>query len=75
MNSERRKRLRAAKDHIMTAKDIISDVIDDEQYALNSVPDSLQASDAFEERENALDDLCDALDDLCSVEDAIASIL
>lgn len=75
MNAKRRKELRVVKTHISLAIDLLSDIIDDEQFALDNVPENLRESSSYNEKEDALDDLRDALSDLESADDSVSDML
>ena len=58
MNNSRRKRLRSAKDMLIRASEIISFAVDEEQDALDNIPESLQYGERYEK----IYDSCSALE-------------
>lgn len=69
MNNERRRRLANAVEKIADAKTIIEEVLDEEQEAFDSIPESLQASGPGETSQNAIDNL-----EQVDLDDAISTI-
>lgn len=61
MNNARRKSLRLAIEHLTNAAYIITTAKEDEQYALDNMPENLQDSERYEMMENAVDKLEDAI--------------
>lgn len=61
MNNTRRRSLRLAIEHLTNAADIIVAAKEDEQYALDNMPENLQESERYEMMENAVDKLEDAI--------------
>ena len=71
MNAKRRKQVAEAITHIGNAKEILESVLDEEQDAMDNMPESLMDTDryshmedAVESIESAIDLLDDAVDDL-----------
>lgn len=64
MNKQRRKQLTEAIGLIRQAAEIIADVKDEEQEALDNLPESLQESQRAEAMQGCIDLLEDAQDDL-----------
>lgn len=60
MNNKRREKIREANGLLGRAKDIITDVKMDEQYALDNVPENLEWSERYQAMEDALDALGEA---------------
>lgn len=60
MNKERRTKIERARDLLEQAKDMISEVSTDEQYALDNIPENLQNSAKYSAMEDAIDALSDA---------------
>ena len=71
MNKSRRNRLLSAIHGIMDYADRIQEIIDEEQVALDNLPDSLREAPAAEEASSNLDDIQEAHSDLM---DAIEQI-
>ena len=74
MNKQRRSKLTEAIGHIDSALQIISDVRDDEQDALDNMPENLQSSDRYSEIENAVDTMDEAIDELENISDRLGGI-
>ena len=60
MNAKRRESLREAVGFLGKAKAIVDKAQDEEQDALDSMPESLEGTDRYEKMENAVDLLEDA---------------
>lgn len=71
MNDKRRSSLKSAIDLLIRASEIVSSVKDDEEDALNNMPENLQESDRYEKMEDAVAALEEAEE---SIENAIDSI-
>ena len=71
MNDKRRSGLKSAIDLLIRASEIVSSVKDDEEDALDNMPENLQASDRYEKMEDAVAALEEAEE---SIESAIDSI-
>ena len=71
MNNTRRSRLRQAADHLETAKQIVSGVCDEEQDAMDNMPENLQGSDRYSDMENAVSMMEDAVD---GIDTALSSL-
>ena len=71
MNNKKRQKLIKAMSLLREAAGYVDDVKDDEDYALNNIPESLQYSDRYEKMEKAVEALESASE---SIESAIDSI-
>ena len=71
MNNRRRERLRTAVDMLRQAKLIVDHAADEEQDALDNMPENLEDTERYSRMEEAADSLTDACD---SIDDAIGSI-
>ena len=60
MNNKRRAEIQKASDLLTQAKDIVSSVRDEEEWALDNMPENLQGSERYTVMEEALDALNDA---------------
>ena len=60
MNENRRREISRAISHLEMAKNIVSDVLFEEQNALDNMPENLQSSSRYEAMESAVDALSDA---------------
>ena len=65
MNKVRRQKIGDAVLHIQSAERILSSVMDDEQDAMDNMPENLQES----ERYSTMEDAVDCLDDVISTLD------
>lgn len=74
MNKLRRSKLSEAIVHLDSAIQIISDVRDDEQDAMDNIPENLQSSDMYNDMENAVDTMEDAIDELENISDCLGGI-
>ena len=55
------------------ARDIVSDVEDDESDALDNMPENLQDSEQCEKMQDAIDILCDVIEHIDSAHEGIES--
>ena len=67
MNEKRRERLRDAVKMLTRVASVVETVCDNEQDAMDNIPENLQATERFERMEDAVDSLNDALE---KIEDA-----
>ncbi len=74
MNKHRRNKLSEAIGYLDNALQIISDVRDDEQDALDNIPENLQQSDRYSDMENAVDTMEEAIDDIGIISDKLQEI-
>ena len=76
MNSKRRAYLKSAVDMLRQSKSIVERAQEEEQDALDNLPENLEDSERYSKMENAADslsDACDALDEAIGlIEDAVA---
>lgn len=73
MNAQRRKILGDIAHQLDLAAEELYEVITEERWALDNVPESFQETDAYCDRENYLDELEEAADDIRSAVDHINS--
>ena len=71
MNSKRRAVISHAITHLQAAQEIVSNVLDEEQEALDNIPENLEATERYEKIENAVDALNDASD---SIDSALSAL-
>ena len=71
MNKKRREQLKMAIKLLDHSSDIVNSVSDEEQNAMDNMPENLQESDRYSDMEDAVDALQDALD---SIDEAVSSI-
>ena len=71
MNKKRRERLDIAHKLLGEASSILECIKDEEQNALDNIPENLQSGDKYNVMENAIDEIGDAID---SIDSAISSI-
>ena len=64
MNRERRKRLMFAVDLMSKAKDVVDNTLNDEQEAIDRIPENLDSSEAYSKMEDAIDLMENASDNL-----------
>lgn len=74
MNIARRKRLAEALTLLESAKDVIEEVMEEEQEAFDNLPESLQGADRGVEMEEYIGDLENAVDSLDDLLDVIGEI-
>lgn len=75
MNNERRKIIRAALDAIETAKAELEQARDDEQEALDALPDALQSSERGQKMTDCVDTLSGAIDAIEEFSSEIVTML
>jgi len=71
MNKSRRASIRIAAGYLDRAIDLIRVAKDDEQDALDNMPENLQNSERYEAMESAIDNLEDALSNIDEAKDCI----
>jgi len=71
MNNGRRKRLDSAIDYLNKALVITEDVRNEEEEAMDNLPENMQMSDRYDAMESAVNSLEDAIS---SIDEAITSI-
>lgn len=75
MNDKRRKKLKAASDHLSLAADIISQVRDGEQDSFDNLPEGLQMSERGEKMEDTVNVLDEIIDDIESVKTELEEVI
>lgn len=75
MNKERRSKLGSVIDTISDAISELEEIRDEEQDALDALPESLQYSTKGETMQEYIDDIESVLDDITNVQDAIQDII
>ncbi len=63
-----------AFDLIASAKEIIEEVMEEEQEAFDNMPESIQGSERGEEMEGFIGDLENAADDLDNISDIVGEV-
>jgi len=71
VNKTRRMSLRLAIEHLTSAASIITTAKEDEQYALDNMPENLQDSERCEAMESAVDKLEDAIASISEARDYV----
>lgn len=71
MNNAKRKELKSAIDIINLAQRKIEEVMDEEQYSLDNMPENLESSNRYADMENSIDNMEDAISGLDLVVDSI----
>lgn len=74
MNSERRKKIAEAQAHLQTAHDILEEVLDEEDNALASLPESLADSERADSMQSCIDNLDTAISDVETALESAGSI-
>jgi hypothetical protein len=71
MNKERREKIKIGIKLFEKAKDTLQEVLDDEQFAFDNMPENLQGSmrgmeseEAIEKLENSIDKIAEVIDEL-----------
>lgn len=75
MNRSRREQLNSALQLLSRAESTISQVCDEEQDSLNSMPENLQSGDRYTAMENAVDCLSDAIDSVQEAAEYVQSAI
>lgn len=75
MNNARRKELEKALEKIGEAKDIIQNVLDEEQEAFDNMPESFQTGERGEKMTDAIYEMDNAISNLEDVECAIENAM
>lgn len=75
MNNTRRKKIQTAVSQIQSANAVLSAVLDEEQDAMDNMPENLQESDRYSAMEEAVDALEEAIDALDTAADSLSGIL
>lgn len=75
MNNKRRAVLRQALQHLSAASEMVTRIADEEQDALDNMPENLQASDRCEQMENAVANLESASEVIDSAMECIETVL
>lgn len=74
MNNERRKRIRDIINRLEEIKSSLEDVLSDEEWAFDNMPENLQGSTRGETMEETIDDMNDALDSIGEAIDTLGDI-
>lgn len=74
MNNERRNKIRKIISNIESLKSDLQDVLSDEEFAFDSMPENLQYSTRGEESQEAIDYMNEAVDGLDEVIEQLDSI-
>lgn len=69
MNGKKRGQLREARALLLQAANIVSQVLDDEQYCLDNIPENLQSSEKYEHMETTISKLEDAVENIETAEE------
>ena len=75
MNKERRKRVSVIKDELQSLIDQLDEVRSDEEYAFDSMPESLQGSIRGDESQEAIEAIDGAIDSLNEAIDSLDEII
>lgn len=74
MNRERRARLRDAVVLLDKSREVLSDVLFDEEMAFDSIPENLQNSERYSDMEDGINTISQALDDIVSISEDISGL-
>ena len=74
MNRERRARLRDAVALLDKSREVLSDVLFDEEMAFDSIPENLQNSDRYSDMEDGINTISQALDDIEGISEDISGL-
>lgn len=74
MNNERRKKINQVKNLLEQAKDIINDVLSDEDLAFNNLSEGLQCTMRGEQMESNVSEMEEAIDNIDNVLDNLNNI-
>ena len=74
MNKERRKLIKKANQLLLEAKDIIEDVLNDEENAFDNLSEGLQCTMRGEQMENNIGEMEDAINNIDCVIDNLSMI-
>lgn len=75
MNNKKRSVLKQAMFLLERVSDYVSQIEEDEQDALDNMPENLQSSDRYEKMENAIDKLEEAINGIDEVKENIESAM
>ena len=75
MNRERRKRLEAAKEKLEEVYFELEAIKEEEEQALDNMPESLQQTERGEAMQTAIDTIDDAMNDVESTKDNLEELL
>ena len=75
MNKERRERIRGIMSTIKVVTEEVEKIKDDEEFAYDNMPGTLQYSMRGEDSQEAIEALDNALDQLCEVIDSLEEVL
>ena len=73
MNNRRRSRLKDVSKYLSMSQDIIDSIADEEQDAMDNVPENLQYTERYEDMSDCVDDLESISNDIGEVLDKISS--
>ena len=75
MNKVRRAKIEKASGYLRDAHQMLTEVRDEEQDALDSMPESFQDTDRYTEMEDAIDILEEAVDQIDETIDVLGEII
>ncbi len=75
MNGKRRTALREALSMLSRVVVIVDGVCDEEYDAVDNYPENLQATDRFEEMENAVENLTEAVEKIAEAKEYIDKVM
>lgn len=74
MNKKRKSEIAEVKEAIQELIDRVNEIKDDEEFAMDSVPENLQGSMRYSDMENAVDNMSECIDSLESAVDYLENI-
>lgn len=74
MNRERRARLRDAVALLDKSREVLSDVLFDEEMAFDSIPENLQNGERYSDMEDGINTISQALDDIVDISEDISGL-
>ena len=75
MNKSRRTKISNAVSKLMEAGEIIDSVLDEEQDAMDNIPENFQESERYSEMEDAVDILSEAADQINEAIESLSGIV
>lgn len=75
MNKKRRTQIKEVYAALRDTKDNLEDILAEEQFALDNLPENLQESERAESAENAIDKMDNAVDAIAEAMDCLKEIV
>lgn len=74
MNNERRRRIEEIVSRLDDLKNDLENILDDEQTAFDSIPESLQQTERAESSQTAIDEMTDVISTIETIVDQLTEI-